>query len=60
MKIGENKTASIGFLLFSFVFWNRDFSKGYGRFKQLFFSPDRPPPKRLRIARFVVSAISQT
>jgi len=57
MKIGENKNASISFLLFLFIFWNRDFSKGYGRFKQLFFSPDPSPPKTSPIARFVVSAI---
>ncbi|HEY4807729.1 MAG TPA: hypothetical protein VIH81_08295, partial [Roseiarcus sp.] len=41
------------FLLFAFIFSNRDFSTGYGRFTQKFFSRPREPvlvAKRARIA----------
>jgi hypothetical protein len=38
MKINESKIAFICFLLFTFIFSNRDFSMGYGRFKQKFSS----------------------
>jgi hypothetical protein len=53
MKINESKIAFICFLLFAFIFSNRDFSIGYGGFKQKFFSRPRKPAlvaKRARIA----------
>jgi hypothetical protein len=34
-----SKTAFIGFRLLSFIFPNRGFSMGYGRFKRFFLSP---------------------
>jgi hypothetical protein len=52
MKINESKIAFICFLLFAFIFSNRDFSTGYGRFKQKYFSRPREPvlvAKRARI-----------
>jgi hypothetical protein len=36
MKIKESKIAFFCFRLFAFIFSNRDFSMGYGRFKQNF------------------------
>jgi hypothetical protein len=52
MKINESKIAFICFLLFAFIFSNRDFSVGYGGFKQNFFSRPREPAlvaKRVRV-----------
>jgi hypothetical protein len=34
MKINENKSKQNSFPLLTFIFSNRDFSMGYGRFKQ--------------------------
>jgi hypothetical protein len=53
MKINESKIAFICFLLFAFIFSNRDFSMSYGGFKQKLFSRPREPAlvaKRARIA----------
>jgi hypothetical protein len=50
-KINESKIAFICFLLLTFIFSKRDFSIGYGRFKQKFFSRPREPALVAKRAR---------
>jgi hypothetical protein len=60
MKINESKIAFICFLLFTFIFSNRDFSMGYGGFKQNFFSrPREPAPVAKRARVMLVGAVAE-